>query len=235
MRRNLYTWINDLLHLFYPHTCAGCGSDLLEQQQHICFMCHYQLPLTGFEKHAGNPVERLFYGLLPVQAASATYYFNKQTALQQLIHALKYKNRPEVGLQLGRWMGQQLQQSNRFTAVQALVPMPLFVHRQQQRGYNQAERLCAGMAEVLQLPVWDGVIIRSKNTATQTRKSRLERRSNVAGSFYVAKPNTLANTHVLLVDDVVTTGATLEACGTTLLQVPGVQLSIATLAWATKD
>lgn len=235
MRQLLPSLLNDLLHLFYPHTCAGCGSDLLEQHQHICFLCHYQLPLTGFEKNAGNPVEQLFYGLLPVQAASATYYFNKQTSLQQLIHALKYKNRPEVGLQLGRWMGQQLQQSNRFTTVQALVPMPLFIHRQQQRGYNQAERLCAGMAEVLQLPVLEDAVIRSKATSTQTRKNRVERRENVADSFLIAKPEALQGKHLLLVDDVVTTGATLEACGSALLQGAAVQLSVATLAWATKD
>ncbi|HMO34080.1 MAG TPA: ComF family protein [Lacibacter sp.] len=226
---------SDLLHLFYPHTCAGCGSDLLPLNESICISCYTRLPETGFPAWPRNPVEQLFYGRIPVQEAAALYYFSKHAVLRHLIHALKYKGNQEAGLQLGRWMGQALRTSGRFRDIDCIVPMPLFPERLQRRGYNQAALLCRGMAEQDQLPVVENAVVRRHPTETQTRKSRSERWENVRDSFGCDDAATLANRHVLLVDDVVTTGATLEACGSAVLTVPGCRLSVFTLAWASDD
>jgi ComF family protein len=220
---------NDFLHLLYPHNCAGCGSDLLENDQEICMHCYAVLPETNFAAFAGNPIEKIFYGRLPVELATAGYYFNKQTVLQRLVHQLKYKGNKEVGWQLGKWLGLQLKSSNRFNGIDALVPLPLFPDKEKRRGYNQSTILCEGIADVLQLPVLNNAVIRKHYTDTQTKKGRSDRWTNVDNSFAIANAELLANKHVLLVDDVITTGATLEACGTALKTVQGLTLSIAAL------
>jgi len=219
--------VNDFLHLLYPHNCAGCGSDLLENDQEICLHCFANLPETNFALYAGNPIEKIFYGRLQIAHATAGYYFNKKSALQRLIHQLKYKGNKEVGWQLGKWLGLQLHKSNRFTNVQALVPLPLFPDKEKRRGYNQSTIICEGIADVLQLPVLTDVVSRKRYTDTQTKKGRSDRWTNVDNSFAISNTELLTNKHVLLVDDVITTGATLEACGTALKTVQGLTLSIA--------
>lgn len=226
---------HSVLHLFYPHQCLGCNSDTLPKEVLLCARCMATLPHTHFAKEVNNPVEALFTGRLTVQAAFAAFYFNKGTLVQQLIHHLKYKGHAEAGLYLGRLMAEAMQQSNRFTGIDYLVPLPLFAHKQLQRGYNQAVLLCQGMAEVTGIQVLETAIIRQRNTATQTRKHRTERWENVAGSFIVPDAAILQDKHLLLVDDVVTTGATLDAGGNVLLQVPSVKLSIAAFAYAVKS
>ena len=191
--------------------------------------CFANLPETNFALYAGNPIEKIFYGRLNVQLATAGYYFHKQSALQRLVHQLKYKGNREVGWQLGKWLGMQLQKSNRFTNVQALVPLPLFPDKEKRRGYNQSSVLCEGIAEVLQLPLLNDAVTRKRFTDTQTKKGRSDRWTNVDNSFAISNTGLLTNKHVLLVDDVITTGATLEACGTALKTVQGLTLSIAAL------
>ncbi len=191
--------------------------------------CYAVLPETNFAAFAANPIEKIFYGRLPVELATAGYYFNKQTVLQRLVHQLKYKGNKEVGWQLGKWLGLQLQKSYRFSDIDALVPLPLFPDKEKRRGYNQSTILCEGMADVLQLPVLSNAVIRKHYTDTQTKKGRSDRWTNVDNSFAIAKAELLSNKHVLLVDDVITTGATLEACGTALKTVQGLTLSIAAL------
>ena len=191
--------------------------------------CFANLPETNFALYAGNPIEKIFYGRLNVQLATAGYYFHKQSALQRLVHQLKYKGNREVGWQLGKWLGMQLQKSNRFTDVQALVPLPLFPDKEKRRGYNQSTVLCEGIAEVLQLPLLNDAVTRKRFTDTQTKKGRSDRWTNVDNSFAISNTGLLTNKHVLLVDDVITTGATLEACGTALKTVQGLTLSIAAL------
>lgn len=220
---------NDFLHLLYPHNCAGCGSDLLENDQEICMHCYSNLPETNFADYDGNPIEKIFYGRLPVSKATAGYYFHKQSVLQRLVHQLKYKGNKEVGWQLGKWLGLQLKSSNRFDGIDALVPLPLFPDKEKRRGYNQSTILCEGIADVLQLPVLNNAVTRKHYTDTQTKKGRSDRWTNVDNSFAIANAELLANKHVLLVDDVITTGATLEACGTALKTVQGLTLSIAAL------
>ena len=222
-----------LLHLLFPHVCAGCGSDILSEQNILCMRCMNAMPETNFELHAGNPVEKIFWGRLPIINATAQFYFTKESLMQHLMHQFKYKGNKELGLQLGRIVGSQLLLSNRFL-VDALIPLPLFPAKEKRRGYNQATLICQGIAEYMNVPVLQDVVIRPQHTDTQTKKGRIERWKNIEGKFVLAKPEAITNKHVLLVDDVVTTGATLEACGNELLKAPNSQLSIATLCMASR-
>jgi ComF family protein len=227
--------IDPLSHLFFPQVCAGCGSDLLPEADHLlCLQCHAQLPETHFALHANNPVEKTFWGRLSLKAACSQYYFTKESLIQTLIHQLKYEGKKDNGLMLGRLMGQSLLQSGRFGNIDTIVPLPLFADKEKRRGYNQSLLLCEGIAEILCVPVTKNAVSRIRYTETQTKKSRPERWQNVAGGFMAIQPGLLENKKVLLVDDVITTGATLEACGSVMLNVPGIELYIATLAYASQ-
>jgi ComF family protein len=195
--------------------------------------CIDGMPETNFEIHPNNPVEKLFWGRLLIVNATAQYYFTKESLMQHLMHQFKYKGNKELGLQLGKMMGDQLQRSGLFNA-DALIPLPLFPVKEKKRGYNQATLLCKGIAESMKIPVLDKVIIRPQHTDTQTKKGRIERWKNMEGKFVLADPDAIRNKHVLLIDDVVTTGATLEACGNELLMAGNVKLSIATLCVASR-
>lgn len=195
--------------------------------------CIDGMPETNFEIHPNNPVEKLFWGRLPVANATAQYYFTKESLMQHLMHQFKYKGNKELGLQLGEMMGDQLQRSGLFN-VDALIPLPLFPVKEKKRGYNQATLLCKGIAESMNIPVLDKVIIRPQHTDTQTKKGRIERWKNMEGKFVLTDPDAIRNKHVLLIDDVVTTGATLEACGNELLKAGNVRLSVATLCVASR-
>ncbi|MEO5683480.1 MAG: phosphoribosyltransferase family protein [Chitinophagaceae bacterium] len=200
-------------------------------QSLLCLQCMNSLPLTNFHFHAGNPVEKHFWGRIPVAGATSLCHFTTGSLIQHLLHQLKYKGNKEAGYFLGRMMGQSLQAAGRFRQMDALVPLPLFAARQKKRGFNQAAVLCDGIAGILQLPVIDDAVIRLSATETQTHKNRIERWENMEGKFELINPAAIAGKHLLLVDDVVTTGATLEACGHELLKANGVKLSIATLAY----
>ncbi len=222
------------LHLFYPHVCTGCGSDLLDRENLLCLQCISNLPNTNFALHANNPVEKTFWGRIPVTAAHSQYYFAKESLVQHLIHQLKYKNNAAIGVYMGELMGKTILNSNRFMHIDALVPLPLYPHKERKRGYNQAEVICNGMAAVMNIPVITGNVIRQRFTQTQTRKHRTERWQNVEGSFMVKNPAALEGKNILLVDDVITTGATFEACSSAILQCEGAKLFIAALAYAAK-
>jgi len=224
----------DTLHLFYPHICTGCGSDLLEKDQLLCLKCINDLPHTGFARFTNNPVEKYFRGRIPLAAAHSEFYFSKGSLIQQLIHELKYKSNTSIGAYMGELMGLSLLKSDRFSTVDALIPLPLFADKEQQRGYNQAAVICEGLSTIMNIPSLIGNVTRERFTETQTRKHRTERWENVHESFAVRNSQALNNKHLLLVDDVVTTGATLEACGTVILQATNARLSIATLAHASK-
>ena len=226
--------ISNTLHLFYPHVCTGCGSDLLAENNLLCLRCINDLPHTNFAQYNNNPVEKIFWGRIPVTAAHSEFYFAKESLLQHLIHQLKYKNDTAIGFYLGEMMGNTLLNSNRFNDIDYLVPLPLYPDKERKRGYNQAAIICNGVSEIMNVPVLIGNVTRQRFTETQTRKHRTERWENVAGSFVVKNPAALKDKNILLVDDVVTTGATLEACGSILLQTEGVKLFIATLAHAAK-
>jgi ComF family protein len=224
----------DTMQLFYPHVCAGCNSDILPQQNLLCATCLHILPVTGFAAQKDNPVEKIFWGRVPVQAAFAHLYFTKGVLVQQLMHQLKYQANTAVGFFLGELMGKAITAANRFATIDALIPLPLYAAKERKRGYNQAAIICNGMAEVLQVPVINQQLVRCSYTGTQTNKHRVERWQNVAGSFAIQNAAALQGKHLLLVDDVLTTGATLEAAASMLLQIPSVTVSIATAAVASK-
>jgi ComF family protein len=220
-----------LAHLFFPHTCVGCGDDLVSIKQLLCLKCTDQLPLTGFESHAGNPVEKIFYGRIPLVSAMSLFYFTKDSVLQQLLHQFKYAGNKEVGYYFGRMTGKAIRQSGRFNDVDAIVPLPLYISKERKRGYNQAAVLGEGIATAMQIPVINNAIMRLSATDTQTHKNRVERWQNIAGKFKLNDNSGIEYKHVLLVDDVVTTGATLEICALELLRATGCRVSIAALAY----
>lgn len=223
---------NALLHLVFPHVCEGCGSDVLEVHSALCLKCLSSLPQTDFHLYANNPVEKIFWGRLPLGCATAQYYFTRESLVQHLMHQLKYKGNKELGIYLGRRMGDALAASSRFSSIDALIPLPLFAAKERKRGYNQATVLCEGIAEVWQKPVLKNVVRRISYTDSQTRKNRVERWQNMEGRFELEGPDAIEGKHVLLVDDVITTGATLEACGREILKAQNVQLSMATLCFS---
>ena len=223
-----------LLHVVFPHVCDGCGSDLLNIESRLCIRCLASLPETNFEIHPNNPVEKDFWGRLPIIGGSAHLYFTKESLVQHLMHQLKYRGNKDLGVQLGRIMGNALKSSTRFNSIDALIPLPLFPSKEKKIGYNQAKVLCDGIAEILNLPVLSNVIIRPQYTETQTKKGRIERWKNIEGKFVLVDTAAIGNKHLLLVDDVITTGATLESCGNELLKAGNTQLSVATLCIASR-
>lgn len=227
------TFSESLLHLLFPKLCAGCGSELMRNQQQICLDCINELALTNFFLRESNPVEKMFWGRLPYVAAGSLVYFNKQSVIQRLLHLLKYKGKKDVGRYFGRLMGESIMQGGRFEDVDLLIPLPLHLSREKRRGYNQSAVICEGIAEIMGRPVFTSAVERKRKTETQTRKSRNERWDNMAGVFELKDKDLLNNRHVLLVDDVITTGATLEACGLELLKAQNVRLSVASLAYTT--
>jgi ComF family protein len=222
-----------LLHLFFPHVCAGCGSDLINEEAQLCLRCMANMPETNFQMHANNPVEKMFWGRVPLVSATAQYYFTKESLMQHIMHQFKYKGNKELGLFLGRMMGEYLKRSNQFM-VDGLVPLPLFPAKERKRGYNQATLLCEGMSESMNIPVIRSVVARKEHTDTQTKKGRVDRWQNMEGKFELINKEEISGKHLLLVDDVVTTGATLEACGTVLLEGENTRLSLATLCYASR-
>jgi len=228
----VHTLVNDFTHLFFPHNCAGCGSDIIHHDSILCIRCLHELPVTNFHHFEGNPVEKHFWGRLPIIAAMAHCHFTKDSLVQQLLHQLKYKGNKNIGLFFGRLMGNALLESERFKDIQVLVPLPLYASREKKRGYNQATVICNGIAESMKIPVINNAVLRLSATETQTNKNRIERWQNMNGRFQINKASSISGKHILLVDDVITTGATLEACGHELLKAGDIRLSIATLAIA---
>lgn len=222
--------VTDLIHLFFPHLCVGCGSDVINIDHQLCLRCIADLPFTNFFKQPANPVETKFYGRLNLINAASGYFFTKDSLIENLIYELKYKGNKPIGFYMGKLLGNMLLQS-RYQNVDLIIPLPLNARRHRKRGYNQSEVLCEGIASVWSKPVINDAVIRKVNTETQTHRGRITRWENMDGVFAVSDPSVIKNKHILLVDDVVTTGASLEACGAEILKIPGATLSIATLAY----
>ena len=221
-----------LLHLAFPLVCEGCGSDQIDKAHLLCIRCEASLPKTNFHLYPGIPVEKIFWGRLPVTHASSLFYFTKESMIQQLMHSFKYRANKGLGMYLGKLMGSALADTNRYAAIDALLPLPLFPEKERARGFNQAAVLCEGISSVLHKPVLYEVVKRTFHTETQTKKNRAERWKNMEGRFLVVNPAAVEGRHILLVDDVLTTGATLEACGKEIFNSANLQLSIATLCFS---
>ena len=225
-------FITPLVDLFYPHLCAGCGNSILEDHHEICFRCLNNLSKTGYAPIADNPIEKKFWGRITLHAATAEFYFTKESPVQKMIYELKYKNNKAIGVYLGKIMGRSLLSANRFAKIDCIVPVPLHKRKERKRGYNQALLIARGVSNILKVPVLENNVITVKDTETQTKKHRRERWENVVDKFAVKNPGLLCGRQVLLIDDVLTTGATLDACATTILKIQDIKLSIAVLAVA---
>jgi ComF family protein len=204
---------------------------VIANENFLCLRCIHDLPVTNFAMHANNPLEKKFWGRLSLASAMSELYFSKDSIVQNMIHEFKYRGNKKAGHYFGKMIGRSLLNSIRFD-IDLIVPLPLFIRKEKMRGFNQAEILCNGIAEVINKPVVTRNVTRKIFTESQTKKHRIERWQNVEGIFYINYPKALEGKHILLVDDVVTTGATLEACGADILKVTGTTLSVATLAMA---
>ena len=210
----------------------ACGKSLYKYEECICLYCRYHLPRTNFHNDAENPVSKLFWGKVPVHSAAAYYYFQKGGKVQHLIHQLKYKERREVGICIGELYGKDLSSSSLFNKVDVIIPVPLHPKKLRIRGYNQSEMFAEGLSRSMKIPINTSVLIKTTATETQTRKSRFSRWENVKEVFHLENTVILENKHVLLVDDVITTGSTIESCINMLLEIPGIKVSVAAMACA---
>ncbi|MDR0693990.1 MAG: ComF family protein [Prevotellaceae bacterium] len=220
--------------LLYPNLCAVCGNALSGREYICCLSCLYHLPRTNYWKEPGNPIEQIFWGLVPVEHVCALFFFSKGSRYRKLLHKLKYKGMPEIGVELGRQLGLELKNAPLYQCIDTIIPVPLHPKRQRRRGYNQSERIAAGIAQITGWKVNTSSLVRTRFTGTQTRKSRQERWENVSGAFALQDAAAITNRHVLLVDDVLTTGATMEACILQLKKAAGCKVSVATLACTKK-
>ncbi len=210
-------WGDSLSQLCFPRLCFGCNDSPIENAEFLCMSCLASLPFTRFEQMRNNPVEKLFWGRTKLDFAASTFYFQEETPIQQAIHQLKYGNQPGLGVFLGELMGEELTGWLQKNPVDALIPMPLHPKKESARGYNQSALLCKGISHTTGLAVIDNVIKRVTHTATQTKKNRIERWENVSTVFETNQKDWLKGKSILLVDDVITTGASTEACINTLL------------------
>jgi ComF family protein len=226
------TYLADFLSLIFPQLCNSCKCNLTRQEKLICTECIYHLPYTDFHQHTDHIVAQQFWGKIELEASYALLYFNKGTNVQHLLHNFKYRNVPQIGNTLGNMAGLRLLNHDKFKTVDLIIPVPLHPSRLRKRGYNQSTRFAAGLAEKLDALVTEHNLVRARATATQTRKSRFARFENMRSAFAIKNPDALKDKHILLVDDIMTTGSTLEACAQKLLGIDGVRLSIATIAYA---
>ncbi len=224
-------YLGSLIALVYPKLCIVCESTLYGNEELICTHCRHSLPETNFHKSPGNPVEQLFWGRLPIAHATALLYFDKGSSYRQLIHQLKYQGRKDAGQYLGRLLGSALTNST-FAPIDCILPIPLHKAKIRRRGFNQSQVIAEGIAEVLGIKVLRDVLHRKIYTQTQTRRKRYDRWKNVEGIFECYRPEKIENKHVLLVDDVITTGSTMEAAGTALCEGNNLKLSVASAAFS---
>jgi ComF family protein len=224
--------LKTLFNYFYPRTCISCGNVLLLHERFFCMHCLYNLPETRYHEFVKSPLTQLFLGRVRVENVGAFLFYKKGNHTQKILQHLKYFGNKEVGVFLGKYYGAQLTQQKHWKDVDLIIPIPLHKKKERKRGYNQSEWIAKGLSEGMQIPYFTNLLIRSDFTETQTKKSRFQRWQNVKEVFQLTDPNALKEKHVLLIDDVLTTGATLEAAIQKLAVIPTIKISIATLATA---
>lgn len=225
-------WFGSFVSLLFPRCCIVCGRPLAKGEECLCTMCNINLPRTGYHLKEDNPVEKLFWGKIPLERATSFFFYRKGSDFRQILHQLKYAGQKNIGAIMGRYMAAELQESGFFEDIDVIVPVPLHKKKQRLRGYNQSEWIARGIAAVTGIPIDTGAVVRHKNTETQTSKSSLERWENVNGIFELYHVAPLTGKHILIVDDVLTTGATTVECASCLTKIEGVRISVLTLAIA---
>jgi ComF family protein len=228
----LYDLWDDFLSLLFPRLCYGCGNHLLRNETLICTECYVLIPRTGYHNNPDNPVARLLWGRCPIVKAAAFSFYNKGSRIRRLIHNMKYKGVKEVGTELGRIYGHSLKSSGFTDGIDLIIPVPLHPSKMRKRGFNQSEIISDGISAATGIPVDNTSLVRASVSETQTKRSRYERWLNVEGIFNLADHYALRGKHVLLIDDVITTGSTIESCANELLKTEDIKVSVAALAFA---
>lgn len=221
-----------LTNLFFPKVCYACNALLSDNEIYVCTSCRHKLPVTNFHYNNDDTVKRVFYGRVPIELATALLRFEKKGLTQTLIHNLKYKGFEEIGLFLGNWLGSELKTIEDFSNIDMVIPVPLHKKKLRKRGYNQVTLFAEQLAKHLNAEYVDDVLIKTTHTSSQVNKNRISRWFYNTEIFTVINPKKINHKHVLLVDDIITTGATLEACSNMLLNSKNVKISIATMAIA---
>jgi len=224
--------LESLLNLFFPKVCVGCKSFIGANEYVVCTVCRHELPLTNHHLNPENEAFKKFYGRIPVEYVSAFLYFNKKGMVQEMIHNLKYKGHEEIGTFLGEWYAVDLQQNNVLKNIDVIIPVPLHTKRMKERGYNQVTNFGLALSENFNIPINDTILKRKVHSKTQSKKNLLGRIDGIESVFDVTFATEDSNKHYLLIDDVLTTGATLEACSKALLKIPGTRISIICMAMA---
>ena len=225
-------WGSDLLGLLFPNLCNACGASLFNGEKLICTKCLFDLPFTDYHLYKENKVMKQLWGRVPLNAAMALLYFRKGAKAQRLIHSLKYNGKTDVGILLGSMIGERLKLSSLYSDIDFSIPVPLHHQKLRSRGYNQSSFIAEGIAQTINIPFKEEILIRTVSTESQTRKNRFSRYENMKAVFKVPETDQITGKHILLVDDVVTTGATLESCANTLLENGALKVSIAAIAFA---
>ena len=220
----------NLLNLFFPRVCLGCKAYLIDNEIYICTSCRHELPLTNFHLDRNDTLKNVFYGRVKLENATALLHFSKKGIVQQLMHNLKYKGHQEIGLFLGEWLGEELKNIEAYKTIDVVVPVPLHRTKLHKRGYNQVTKFGQGIAKALGIEFNDKVLQKTLATKTQVFKDRLLRTSGDLATFSISENKTLIGKHILLVDDIVTTGATIESCANFLQKIEDVKISLATMA-----
>lgn len=220
--------LNDLISLFYPNNCVCCKRPLSKGETDCCLICFSELPRTNYYKYPENPVAKLFWGRIELTYGFSTYHFTKRGKIQTLMHELKYRNKTNIGVFLGREIGKEISQIDH--QLDYIIPVPLHPKKQQLRGYNQSTFIATGISEILKIPYSETILIRNTDTSSQTRKSKYERWENVSEIFSVTSQKEVNGKNFLLVDDVITTGSTLESCAHQLLSKGANSVAIAVIA-----
>ena len=218
--------------IFFPPTCVICGEELVLHEKIVCAGCLHTLPLTRFSDYKDNDLTRVFEGLIKLEYGMSLFYYKKEGSISHLIHSLKYKGTQAVGEWAGNRLGEMMKNKPEFREIDLVLPVPLHPKKKRKRGYNQLTKFGKALAGHLDVPYREEILLKKLHTDSQTKKNRAERFSKAQGSFYVNPEyaDVLRGKHILLIDDVVTTGATLESCGSELLKIEGTALSVATIA-----
>lgn len=223
-------WLGSFLSLLFPRCCVVCGRALVRGEECICTMCNMDLPRTNYHLRKDNPVELLFWGQIPLERATSFFFYHREGNFRRILYQLKYEGQKEIGAIMGRYMAAELSRTGFFEGIDVVLPIPLHKKKYKIRGYNQSEWIARGIAAVTGIPIDTGSVIRRKDTETQTHKSVSERWENVQGIFELHQSESLIGKHILLIDDVLTTGATTIACASCLMEIEGVRVSVLTLA-----